>query len=43
MTAAIESEELTRIGPGSAWARSRLYWIPAAKSSEVPSKAIRSA
>jgi phthalate 4,5-dioxygenase len=39
MTNAIESEELTRIGPGSAMGElMRQYWIPAAKSSEVPSK-----
>jgi phthalate 4,5-dioxygenase oxygenase subunit len=37
MTNAIESEELTRIGPGSAMGElMRQYWIPAAKSSEVP-------
>jgi phthalate 4,5-dioxygenase oxygenase subunit len=39
MTNAIESEELTRIGPGTAMGElMRQYWIPAAKSSEVPSK-----
>src|SRR3984885_10262328 len=39
MTNAIESEELTRIGPGSAMGGlMRQYWIPAAKSSEVPTK-----
>jgi phthalate 4,5-dioxygenase len=37
MTNAIESEELTRIGPGSAMGElMRQYWIPAAKSAEVP-------
>ncbi len=36
MTNASESEELTRIGPGSAMGElMRQYWIPAAKSSEV--------
>jgi phthalate 4,5-dioxygenase len=38
MTNAIESEELTRIGPGTAMGElMRQYWIPAAKSSEVSS------
>ena len=37
MTNAIESEDLTRAGPGSAMGEpTRQYWIPAAKSSEVP-------
>jgi phthalate 4,5-dioxygenase len=37
MTNAIESEELTRVGPGSAMGElMRQYWIPAARSSEVP-------
>jgi phthalate 4,5-dioxygenase len=37
MTNAIESEELTRVGPGSPMGElMRQYWIPAAKSSEVP-------
>jgi phthalate 4,5-dioxygenase oxygenase subunit len=36
MTNAIESQELTRIGPGSPMgALMRNYWLPAAKSSEV--------
>ena len=39
MTNAIESEELTRIGPGSVMgALMREYWLPAAKSSEVTAK-----
>ena len=38
MTNAIESEELTRVGPGTAMGElMRQYWIPAAKSSEVAS------
>jgi phthalate 4,5-dioxygenase oxygenase subunit len=37
MTNAIESAELTQIGPGTAMGElMRQYWIPAAKSSEVP-------
>jgi phthalate 4,5-dioxygenase oxygenase subunit len=37
MTNAIESEELTRVGPGTAMGElMRQYWIPAAQSSEVP-------
>jgi phenylpropionate dioxygenase-like ring-hydroxylating dioxygenase large terminal subunit len=36
MTNAIESEELTRVGPGTAMGQlMREYWLPAAKSSEV--------
>ena len=36
MTNAIESEELTRVGPGTAMGElMRQYWIPAARSSEV--------
>ncbi len=39
MTNAIESQELTRISPGTPMGElMRQYWIPAAKSSEVPSK-----
>src|ERR1700761_8335374 len=39
MTNAIESEELTRIGPGTPMGQlMRQYWIPAARSSEVPAK-----
>ncbi|HEY0183438.1 MAG TPA: Rieske 2Fe-2S domain-containing protein [Rhodopila sp.] len=39
MTNAIESEELTRVGSGSAMGElMRQYWIPAAKSSEVSAK-----
>ena len=39
MTNAIESEQLTRVGPGSAMGElMRQYWIPAAKSSEVPAQ-----
>jgi phenylpropionate dioxygenase-like ring-hydroxylating dioxygenase large terminal subunit len=38
MTNAIESEELTRVGPGTPMGElMRQYWIPAAKSSEVAS------
>ena len=36
MTNAIESEQLTRVGPGSMMGDlMRQYWLPAAKSSEV--------
>lgn len=39
MTNAIESEELTRVGPGTPMGElMRQYWIPAAMSSEVPLK-----
>ena len=39
MTNAIESEELTRVGPGTPMGQlMRQYWIPAARSSEVPAK-----
>jgi phthalate 4,5-dioxygenase oxygenase subunit len=39
MTNPIESEELTRIGPGTPMGElMRQYWLPAAKSSEVPTK-----
>src|ERR1700729_3473901 len=39
MTNAIESQELTRVGPGTAMGElMRQYWIPAAKSSEIPTK-----
>ena len=39
MTNAIESEELTRVGPGTPMGElMRQYWIPAAMSSEVPPK-----
>ena len=38
LTNAIESEELTRVGPGTPMGElMRQYWIPAAKSSEVAS------
>ena len=36
MASAIESDELTRVGPGTAMGQlMRQYWLPAAKSSEV--------
>ena len=36
MTNAIESEQLTRVGPGTMMGDlMRQYWLPAAKSSEV--------
>jgi phthalate 4,5-dioxygenase oxygenase subunit len=36
MTNAIESEQLTRVGPGTMMGElMRQYWLPAAKSSEV--------
>ena len=36
MASAIESDELTRVGPGTVMGQlMREYWIPAAKSSEL--------